>query len=902
MATINPRTSSKVGNKEASSWIQRLSWHGFHLALLAFSVYLLVVLVTFDASDPTSTQAFDVSNIHNAGGTFGAVLADLFFWALGLIAYLIPLLLIQYEVIRFIGQSRYTHYDPDNNVWFKMLTLSALVIAACVYASIHISNTDLTYPQGSGGLLGLTLGLPLNKALGMTGTNILLLTTLILAISHFWQLRWGTITETIGRHSIYWCEHLRQSLFGEKRHTQELKTPREAAVSPSSYGDPAPKLSLGSKLAMPIIATWRLIIKLWPFKRASNQLNKLPLKTVKPVHKKPIIPAAYEQTLTSHATDFSVDDVAAALDSASTKSKASATSQTPTQSSTPATSATSSGLEADAVNTHRATPIAPVPSVTKPHVSPVASVKEVKIVPLSEIHKQDTGTSQTEQHGKVTKHKNLPPLSLLDPPNVSLNPTITSEELTNLSQLLEAKLLDFGVIAEVVEVNPGPVITRIEIRPAPGTKVSKISNLSKDLARSMAVMSVRVVEVIAGKSVIGIEIPNQHREMVRISEVIGSKPYLSSTSPLTLTLGNDIAGKPVVVDLAKMPHLLVAGTTGSGKSVGVNAMIMSILLKSTPDQVRMLLVDPKMLELSIYDGIPHLLAPVITDMKEAAGGLRWCVAEMERRYRLMASQGVRNLAGFNTKITAGDPILDPIWVPDEANGENMDDRPYLDPLPYIVVVVDEFADMIMVVGKKVEELIARIAQKARAAGIHLILATQRPSVDVITGLIKANVPTRIAFQVSSKIDSRTILDQGGAESLLGHGDMLYLPPGKSMPERVHGAFVSDDEVHRVVDAWKQRGAPQFIEAIVEGNYDQEAGFGLASSEGAFEEDKDRLYDEAVAFITETRRASISSVQRKFKIGYNRAARMIEAMEAAGVITAPAHNGSREVLAPPPPRD
>jgi S-DNA-T family DNA segregation ATPase FtsK/SpoIIIE len=415
-------------------------------------------------------------------------------------------------------------------------------------------------------------------------------------------------------------------------------------------------------------------------------------------------------------------------------------------------------------------------------------------------------------------------------------------------------------------------------------------------------MSVRVVEVIAGKSVIGIEIPNQHREMVRISEVIGSKPYLSSASPLTLTLGNDIAGKPVVVDLAKMPHLLVAGTTGSGKSVGVNAMIMSILLKSTPDQVRMLLVDPKMLELSIYDGIPHLLAPVITDMKEAAGGLRWCVAEMERRYRLMASQGVRNLAGFNTKVTSGEPILDPIWVPDEANGENMDDRPYLSPLPYIVVVVDEFADMIMVVGKKVEELIARIAQKARAAGIHLILATQRPSVDVITGLIKANVPTRIAFQVSSKIDSRTILDQAGAESLLGHGDMLYLPPGKSMPERVHGAFVSDDEVHRVVEAWKQRGAPEFIEAIVEGNYDQDAGFGMASSEGAFEDDQDRLYDEAVAFITETRRASISSVQRKFKIGYNRAARMIEAMEAAGVISAPAHNGSREVLAPPPPRE
>jgi len=897
VATKNPRTSSKLTNNVPSGWIQRLSWQGYHLALLAFSVYLLVVLVTFDASDPTSTQAVDVSNIHNAGGTFGAVLADLFFWALGLIAYLIPILLIQYEVTRFIGQSRHAEQVRDYNIWFKILTLSALVIAACVYASIHISNTDLTYPQTSGGLLGVTLGIPLNKVLGMTGTNILLLTTLLLAISHFWQLRWGSITETIGRHSIYWYKHLYQSLFSEKRQTQELKTPRESKASQNTYTSSAPKVQLRSRLALPFTTTWHFLVNLWPSKSPTNTAKKHAPETVIPVQKAPITSPKHDNSLTSHTTDFSADDVAAALDTAPSKSKA--TTITPAiPVSMPVTTKAPTSVR---------TPISPTPTnastiTAAPAASPVASVKEVKIVPLSETHKQDTGSSQTEQHGKVNKHKDLPPLSLLDPPNVSLNPAITAEELTNLSQLLEAKLLDFGVIAEVVEVNPGPVITRIEIRPAPGTKVSKISNLSKDLARSMAVMSVRVVEVIAGKSVIGIEIPNQHREMVRISEVIGSKPYLSSTSPLTLTLGNDIAGKPVVVDLAKMPHLLVAGTTGSGKSVGVNAMIMSILLKSTPDQVRMLLVDPKMLELSIYDGIPHLLAPVITDMKEAAGGLRWCVAEMERRYRLMASQGVRNLAGFNAKVTAGEPILDPIWVPDEANGENMDDRPFLDPLPYIVVVVDEFADMIMVVGKKVEELIARIAQKARAAGIHLILATQRPSVDVITGLIKANVPTRIAFQVSSKIDSRTILDQGGAESLLGHGDMLYLPPGKSMPERVHGAFVSDDEVHRVVDAWKQRGAPRFIEAIVEGNYDQEAGFGLISSEGAFEEDKDRLYDEAVAFITETRRASISSVQRKFKIGYNRAARMIEAMEAAGVITAPAHNGSREVLAPPPPRD
>lgn len=864
MATNNPYTSSKLSSNSTSNWIQRLSWHGYHLALMAFSVYLLVVLATFDASDPTSTQAFDVSNIHNAGGTFGAVLADLFFWAIGLIAYLIPILLIQYEVTRFLGHSRHAEQDRENNVWFKILTLSALIIAACVYASIHITNTNLTYPQSSGGLLGLTLGLPLNQALGMTGTNILVLTTLMLAISQFWQLRWGIITETIGRHSIYWCQHLCQSLFGGNNHVQALKKIREAKIAQNAYANSSFKAPRRSTLVRLISNVWQSFINLW----SSNRPHKAGKKNVTDMVESTqnTTNHVHATSLTSHTVDINAEDLVAALDTPHTKSKASAANQ------------------------------------AKSIPSPVTAPKEVKIVPLSEIHKQDTGSSQAEQNSKVTKHKDLPPVSLLDPPSVSINPVITSEELTRLSQLLEAKLLDFGVIAEVVEVNPGPVITRIEIRPAPGTKVSKISNLSKDLARSMAVMSVRVVEVIAGKSVIGIEIPNQHREMVRISEVIGSKPYLSSISPLTLTLGNDIAGKPVVVDLAKMPHLLVAGTTGSGKSVGVNAMIMSILLKSTPDQVRMLLVDPKMLELSIYDGIPHLLAPVITDMKEAAGGLRWCVAEMERRYRLMASQGVRNLAGFNTKITAGAPILDPIWVPNEANGENMDDRPYLDQLPYIVVVVDEFADMIMVVGKKVEELIARIAQKARAAGIHLILATQRPSVDVITGLIKANVPTRIAFQVSSKIDSRTILDQGGAESLLGHGDMLYLPPGKSTPERVHGAFVSDDEVHRVVEAWKQRGAPQFIEAIVEGNYDQEAGFGLASSEGAFEEDKDRLYDEAVAFITETRRASISSVQRKFKIGYNRAARMIEAMEAAGVISAPAHNGSREVLAPPPPRD
>jgi len=878
VAAKTPHTSPPNANGSNSSWIHKLSWRGYHLALVAFSVYLLIVLATFDASDPTSTQAFDANDINNAGGTFGAILADLFFWALGIIAYLIPILIIQYEVTRFIGHSRYAKHETQSSFWFKGLSFSTLIVAACVYAFIHITNTGSTYPQGSGGLLGLTLGLPLHQTFGVTGTNILVLTTMLLALSQFWQLRWGNITEALGRHSINWLQHLRQSLFGEKSDRQKQQKYQATKAAQNNYYNPSTKATKRSLLMRPIISSWSFISSLGWFQGRDRNATPDVSKPIVLQQKATLTGASKESSLTGLTEDFSVDQVAAALDSSATKSRGLKATSTPVDETIKS------------------------PQAAQKTTSPQAPMKEVKIVPLSEIHQQDTGSSQAEQHDKIIKHKHLPPVSLLDPPSVSLNPAITAEELTQLSQLLESKLLDFGIIAEVVEVNPGPVITRIEIRPAPGTKVSKISNLSKDLARSMAVMSVRVVEVIAGKSVIGIEIPNQHREMVRISEVIGSKPYLSSNSPLTLTLGNDIAGKPVVVDLAKMPHLLVAGTTGSGKSVGVNAMIMSILLKSTPDQVRMLLVDPKMLELSIYDGIPHLLAPVITDMKEAAGGLRWCVAEMERRYRLMASQGVRNLAGFNTKVTSGEPIFDPIWMPDEANGENVDDRPYLEPLPYIVVVVDEFADMIMVVGKKVEELIARIAQKARAAGIHLILATQRPSVDVITGLIKANVPTRIAFQVSSKIDSRTILDQGGAESLLGHGDMLYLPPGKSTPERVHGAFVSDDEVHRVVEAWKQRGAPQFIEAIVEGNYDQEVGFGLASSEGAFEEDKDRLYDEAVAFITETRRASISSVQRKFKIGYNRAARMIEAMEAAGVISPPAHNGAREVLAPPPPRD
>ncbi|MGB0495246.1 MAG: DNA translocase FtsK [Kangiellaceae bacterium] len=493
----------------------------------------------------------------------------------------------------------------------------------------------------------------------------------------------------------------------------------------------------------------------------------------------------------------------------------------------------------------------------------------------------------------------LPQVRLLDEPQAPQH-SLSDETLEALSRLVELKLADFGVKAEVVAVHPGPVITRFELDLAAGIKVSKITGLAKDMARAMSTTSVRVVEVIPGKPYIGIELPNENREIVRLKEVIASKAFDASKSNLTMALGKDISGAPTVIDLIKMPHLLVAGTTGSGKSVGLNAMLVSILYKSSPEEVRMIMIDPKMLELSVYEGIPHLLTPVVTDMKEAANSLRWAVAEMERRYKLMSALGVRNLAGFNKKvrdaIKRGEPLKDPIWQPTDGLEE---EAPELISLPKVVIVIDELADMMMIVGKKVEELIARIAQKARAAGIHLLLATQRPSVDVITGLIKANIPSRIAFQVSSKIDSRTILDQMGAEQLLGQGDMLYLPGGTSIPIRVHGAFVDDDEVHRVVADWKKRGEPVFEDSITSGAPETEIP-GMSGPEGENAEDQDELYDHAVQIVTETRKASISGVQRRLKIGYNRAARMIEAMEAAGVVSAMQSNGSREVIAPPPP--
>jgi S-DNA-T family DNA segregation ATPase FtsK/SpoIIIE len=539
----------------------------------------------------------------------------------------------------------------------------------------------------------------------------------------------------------------------------------------------------------------------------------------------------------------------------------------------------------ETVSKVRAKPKAPPPRIEPviDKIEPSVRLEREKQVPLFE----------------PPASKELPPLSLLDdaPPKIG---GYSAEALEAMSRLLELKLADFGVEAEVVAVHPGPVVTRFELKPAPGVKSSQISNLAKDLARSLATVSVRVVEIIPGKPYVGLEIPNETREIIGLGEIVKSQVYDELKSPLTLALGKDIAGSPMVADLARMPHLLIAGTTGSGKSVALNAMVLSLLYKSTPEHVRVLMIDPKMLELSVYEGIPHLLAPVVTDMKEAANALRWCVAEMERRYAVMAGLGVRHLSSYNRKIAEaaerGESIPDPMFRPILESEEPR----ALEQLPFIVVIIDELADMMMMVGKKVEELIARLAQKARASGIHMIIATQRPSVDVITGLIKANIPCRIAFQVSAKVDSRTILDQSGAEALLGHGDMLYLPSGTSTPIRIHGAFVSDNEVHAVVKALRASGSPSYMEDVLSGPTGQILGLDPANPSGELDGEQDPLYDQAVKIVTETRKASISGIQRRLKIGYNRAARLVETMEEAGIVGSLQTNGFREVLAPPPP--
>lgn len=836
------KKSSPSTSVSALDWQQQLQYRlkeGALIILSALCAYLWMALLSYDPADPGWTHTGKADQVHNAAGRTGAWFADILFMALGYFAYLFPILLM----FKAWQMFRIRHQSWQWNGWlysWRLVGLIFLILSGTALATIHFGSTSPHMSASAGGALGESLGRLAENAFNIQGSTLLFITLFLFGLTVFSDISWFKVMDMTGKFTLDLCE----LVFGFFSRWRLARSERR-----------------------------QLLAKL---KAADVAIDDEPLPVVSRQERgrarKPVV-----ETFDEEDFAFFEDEELLPLPPAKPVPERELPRPAPI------------------IQPPAATVVAPV--VPKPvEVSmPVETSRPVAAIKNFWNKKPSAPSIDIDIEGA------LPPLSLLDPAEKQQK-QYSPEVLENMSRLLEIKLKEFGVEVIVESVHPGPVITRFEIQPAPGVKVSRISNLAKDLARSLAVISVRVVEVIPGKTTVGIEIPNEDRQIVHFSEVLSSEAYDEAKSSITIALGHDIGGQPIITDLAKMPHLLVAGTTGSGKSVGVNAMILSILFKSTPEEARLIMIDPKMLELSIYEGIPHLLCPVVTDMKEAANALRWSVAEMERRYKLMAAMGVRNLTGFNRKVSeaeeAGQPLTDPLY-----RRESMDDEaPLLKQLPTIVVIVDEFADMMMIVGKKVEELIARIAQKARAAGIHLILATQRPSVDVITGLIKANIPTRIAFQVSSKIDSRTILDQGGAEQLLGHGDMLYLPPGTGLPIRVHGAFVSDDEVHRVVEAWKARGAPDYIEDILSSADESSGGFDSGGSDGGEGSEEDPLYDEAVRFVTESRRASISAVQRKLKIGYNRAARMIEAMEVAGVVTSMNTNGSREVIAPAPMRD
>ncbi|MFT6916203.1 MAG: S-DNA-T family DNA segregation ATPase FtsK/SpoIIIE [Motiliproteus sp.] len=876
-------------------FISRITKEGGLIVVVFGCIFLLLALCSFDPLDPGWSHLGYTGSVRNAGGVGGAWLADFSFSMLGYMAFVLPLMVI-YRAWRFLRQPQQRWHVALPYLLLRTLGGVLIIGAGAALLAIHSNNQWQQLPFEAGGVAGLSLARIGLLTLGLVGTTLVLLGVLLLGITLYTDLSWLSLAQASGAAVLAGIARLSR---GRGAGAAE-KRPQAGAglgVKPDSTSAAAVSETIS-----------RLVDKVRVKSGIYGDTQSATGDTQSTAQSDA---QSHAQGATQRAAQSATEDAQSATARVCAEPRRAASSKPRAMQSAAAADEPRSALPLSAA--------AALPSDAEVQgelsgldmgadAGPAIKAKELKIVPLSETiaavdySDSDAGSYAGYRDPRPVKPgiapKQIPSVTLLDPPSEKTAQGYTPEQLEDMSRLLEAKLKDFGVIAEVVEVNPGPVITRFEISPAPGTKVSKITNLSKDLARSMAVMSVRVVEVIAGKSVVGIEIPNETREMVRLREVLDAPVYTQASSRLSMGLGNDIAGNPVVVNLAKMPHLLVAGTTGSGKSVGVNAMILSLLYKATPDEVRLMMVDPKMLELSIYDGIPHLLTPVITDMKDAATGLRWCVAEMERRYKLLSKMGVRNLAGFNDKVleaqARGEPLLDPLWKPLEHGADEHAPAPELETLPYIVVVVDEFADMMMIVGKKVEELIARIAQKARAAGIHLILATQRPSVDVITGLIKANVPTRIAFQVSSRIDSRTILDQGGAENLLGNGDMLYLPAGSSMPVRVHGAFVSDDEVHRSVEAWKEWGPAKFVEEILTETVEMDGGGG-----SNYEDELDPLYDQAVALVTQSRRASVSAVQRKFKIGYNRAARMVESMEAAGVVSEPGHNGGREVIAPPP---
>ncbi|MFJ1468984.1 DNA translocase FtsK [Massilia orientalis] len=837
------------------------------LATAVALLYFVLILLSYNKADPGWSHENAVAHVANLGGRAGAWLADLLLFIFGFSAWWLCVCFTRavwkgYRRLhtRFIVQEAEQEPEHQGETLIRWIGFVLMFAGSVGLEYLRMWSLKVELPRAAGGVLGQLIGHSAHTAFGFTGATLLLLLLFGLGFSWYFQVSWLAVAERIGEsvETTWDWFRLRYEDREDRRYGEVAANKRDEVVvherakyvekhagSPVRIETPRDDEFDGAHEDAP---------------PAPGFLAKMKAK----------VKARGEAKLARARAEPQIDNAAAPA----------------------APSAWEPSLDEpdEAPRAPAPAPVkAPLPPASAPNPSPIKIEPAMTTVPRSERAEKERQSHLFEVHGDST----LPPLALLDEaPPVQESVAIDTLEFT--SRLIEKKLSDFGVEAKVVAAYPGPVVTRYEIEPATGVKGSQIVNLARDLARSLSLTSIRVVETIPGKNYMALELPNPKRQIVRLTEILGSKVYGDSASSLTVALGKDIAGKPVVADLAKMPHLLVAGTTGSGKSVGINATILSLLYKADPADVRLILIDPKMLEMSVYEGIPHLLAPVVTDMRQAGHALNWAVNEMERRYKLMSKLGVRNLAGYNSKIAEAakreEHIPNPFSLTPDAPEP-------LDKLPTIVIIIDELADLMMVVGKKVEELIARIAQKARAAGIHLILATQRPSVDVITGLIKANIPTRIAFQVSSKIDSRTILDQMGAETLLGMGDMLYMPPGTGLPIRVHGAFVSDDEVHRVVKHLQSTGEPNYIEGILEGGVAEDGGGadGVPAGEGGGE--SDAMYDQAVAVVLKNRRASISLVQRHLRIGYNRAARLLEQMEQSGIVSPMQSNGNRDILVP-----
>jgi S-DNA-T family DNA segregation ATPase FtsK/SpoIIIE len=823
------------------SGVQKLFEVGVILTLF-LAVFITLSLVSFSPVDPSWSQQQWVAAIHNQGGRVGAWTADVLFYCFGLLAYSVPFIVSILAWVLF-WKPKFTLDIDYLNLSLRIIGFIFTITSLSGLASLNFNDFHY-YP--SGGLIGDVIAQSMLGLFSLLAVNLVLLTLLISGTTLLLGVSWLRLVDGLGALVIKGIV----SIVSFPSYLSSRKTEKEQYEEEEIDEEEQEEDILSNKETK---------------KKSIFSMRK------KEVTDEPILNTDIDDQYID--APFGDDDINEVEDFVFGDQD----------------------FEQDE-------------TIEDIDFSQLDNDEEPSVLELDTTPEVVPDFSHLPEHARPAIKRKIdkdmapfPSIDLLDRPNKQTNP-VSEEDLQIAARLVESKLLEFKIKADVVNVLPGPVITRFELALSPGMKVSTVSSLEKDLARALSAMSVRVVDQIPGKAVIALELPNKHREIVYSSQVLGSKAFQDAKSPLSMVLGADISGAPVVVDLGKMPHLLVAGTTGSGKSVGVNCMLVSLLYKSAPEDVRMILIDPKMLELSVYEGIPHLLTEVVTDMKEAASALRWCVGEMERRYKLLSAVGVRTLAGYNAKVKEGiengEPMVDPIW----KEGDSMDTTaPNLEKLPNIVVVVDEFADMMMIVGKKCEELITRIAQKARAAGIHLILATQRPSVDVITGLIKANIPTRIAFQVSSKIDSRTILGMQGAETLLGHGDMLYLPPGTGVPTRVHGAFVDDHEVHKVVADWKKRGEPNYIKDILESDLTLDTILPGEETEG--DNEIDALFDEVVAFITETRKVSISSIQRKFRIGYNRSARLVDQLQAQGVISPPSGaNSSRDVLAPPPVKD